>query len=217
MDGAETTQPICASDSYLCSCRRAAPPTLSRSYDRRQPPAGHEWPQPRRQSRVVERSSLKDTCRRHEDHRCRGFSPTDGDFPVATPPHARGAHTPLHEQVLVGDATGCVILSARNGTHLAPVTSHARPPAFLVFSAHTAQVTLCKPGVCLTLRNAKIDMFQGCMRLAVDKWGTPCHLFVPARTIADPSEHAIQAKHASPAMALSVSCEMVSRRGTAIP
>jgi hypothetical protein len=88
-----------------------------------------------------------------------------------------GAHTPLHEQVLVGDATGCVILSARNGTHLAPVTSPARPPAFLAFSARTAQVPLCKPGVCLTLRNAKIDMFQGCMRLAVDKWGTPCQHF----------------------------------------
>lgn len=28
-----------------------------------------------------------------------------------------------------------------------------------------------KPGVTVNLRNAKIDMFKGCMRLAVDKWG----------------------------------------------
>lgn len=28
-----------------------------------------------------------------------------------------------------------------------------------------------KPGTTLILRNAKIDMFKGSMRLAVDKWG----------------------------------------------
>lgn len=28
-----------------------------------------------------------------------------------------------------------------------------------------------KPGSTLILRNAKIDMFKGSMRLAVDKWG----------------------------------------------
>lgn len=28
-----------------------------------------------------------------------------------------------------------------------------------------------KPGTSAILRNAKIDMFKGCMRLAVDKWG----------------------------------------------
>ena len=28
-----------------------------------------------------------------------------------------------------------------------------------------------KPGTTVTLRNAKIDMFKGSMRLAVDKWG----------------------------------------------
>ena len=28
-----------------------------------------------------------------------------------------------------------------------------------------------KPGTTVILRNAKIDMFKGSMRLAVDKWG----------------------------------------------
>lgn len=32
-------------------------------------------------------------------------------------------------------------------------------------------VDLMKPGATVILRNAKIDMFKGSMRLAVDKWG----------------------------------------------
>lgn len=32
-------------------------------------------------------------------------------------------------------------------------------------------VDLMKPGNTIILRNAKIDMFKGSMRLAVDKWG----------------------------------------------
>lgn len=32
-------------------------------------------------------------------------------------------------------------------------------------------VDMMKEGVTVTLRNAKIDMFKGSMRLAVDKWG----------------------------------------------
>lgn len=32
-------------------------------------------------------------------------------------------------------------------------------------------VDLMNPGSTLILRNAKIDMFKGSMRLAVDKWG----------------------------------------------
>lgn len=34
-----------------------------------------------------------------------------------------------------------------------------------------ASVDLMKEGVTVILRNAKIDMFKGSMRLAVDKWG----------------------------------------------
>lgn len=32
-------------------------------------------------------------------------------------------------------------------------------------------VDMMKPGATVILRNAKIDMFKGSMRLAVDKWG----------------------------------------------
>lgn len=32
-------------------------------------------------------------------------------------------------------------------------------------------VDMMKPGTTVILRNAKIDMFKGAMRLAVDKWG----------------------------------------------
>jgi len=38
---------------------------------------------------------------------------------------------------------------------------------FINFSA----VDLMNPGATLILRNAKIDMFKGSMRLAVDRWG----------------------------------------------
>ncbi|KAH7434514.1 hypothetical protein KP509_06G021100 [Ceratopteris richardii] len=51
-------------------------------------------------------------------------------------------------ECVVGDETGTIIFTARND-----------------------QVDIMKPGVTVILRNAKIDMFKGCMRLAVDKWG----------------------------------------------
>lgn len=41
---------------------------------------------------------------------------------------------------------------------------------FLGFS-FVGSVDLMKPGATVNLRNAKIDMFKGSMRLAVDKWG----------------------------------------------
>ncbi|XP_031114805.1 uncharacterized protein At4g28440-like [Ipomoea triloba] len=41
----------------------------------------------------------------------------------------------------------------------------------ILFTARNEQVDLMKPGSTLILRNAKIDMFKGSMRLAVDKWG----------------------------------------------
>ncbi|XP_074570189.1 uncharacterized protein At4g28440-like [Curcuma longa] len=43
--------------------------------------------------------------------------------------------------------------------------------ASIVFTARNEQVDLLKSGVTVILRNAKIDMFNGCMRLAVNKWG----------------------------------------------
>ncbi|KAK9925280.1 hypothetical protein M0R45_033609 [Rubus argutus] len=51
-------------------------------------------------------------------------------------------------ECLVGDETGTIIFTARN-----------------------EQVDMMSTGATVILRNAKIDMFKGSMRLAVDKWG----------------------------------------------
>lgn len=51
-------------------------------------------------------------------------------------------------ECLVGDETGVIVFTARND-----------------------QVDLMKAGSAVILRNAKVDMFRGSMRLAVDKWG----------------------------------------------
>mmetsp|Transcript_10351 Transcript_10351/g.31864 ORF Transcript_10351/g.31864 Transcript_10351/m.31864 type:complete len:132 (-) Transcript_10351:2007-2402(-) len=39
------------------------------------------------------------------------------------------------------------------------------------FLAHDEQVDIAEPGSTILIRNAKIDMFRGYMRLSVDKWG----------------------------------------------
>ncbi|CAN0892941.1 Uncharacterized protein At4g28440 [Linum grandiflorum] len=41
----------------------------------------------------------------------------------------------------------------------------------IIFTARFDQVDLMKEGTTIILRNAKIDMYKGSMRLAVDKWG----------------------------------------------
>jgi len=51
-------------------------------------------------------------------------------------------------EATVGDATASILLTARN-----------------------EQIAHVKKGATLVLRNAKIEMFKGHMRLAVDKWG----------------------------------------------
>ncbi|KAM0947658.1 putative nucleic acid-binding protein [Dioscorea sansibarensis] len=51
-------------------------------------------------------------------------------------------------ECLVGDETGTIVFTARND-----------------------QVDIMKPDTTVIVRNAKIDMFKGSMRLAVDKWG----------------------------------------------
>lgn len=51
-------------------------------------------------------------------------------------------------ECLIGDETGTIVFTARN-----------------------EQVDMMKAGATIFLRNAKIDMFKGSMRLAVDKWG----------------------------------------------
>jgi len=52
-------------------------------------------------------------------------------------------------ECVTGDATGTLILTARN-----------------------QQIDVCTPGSTIVVRNAKIEMFKGFMRLAVDKWGS---------------------------------------------
>lgn len=69
---------------------------------------------------------------------------------VVQKPRSSADHTrPVRiAECVVGDETGVIVFTARN-----------------------EQVDLMKEGVTVILRNAKIDMFKGCMRLAVDKWG----------------------------------------------
>jgi replication factor A1 len=51
-------------------------------------------------------------------------------------------------EVLIGDETGCVVLTARND-----------------------QIEKLRKCRTVVLRNTKVDMFQSFMRLSVDKWG----------------------------------------------
>ncbi|KAH6795673.1 hypothetical protein C2S51_036659 [Perilla frutescens var. frutescens] len=64
---------------------------------------------------------------------------------AAASPHLRNTRI---AECLVGDDTASILFTARND-----------------------QVDLMQPGTSVILRNAKIDMFKGTMRLAVDKWG----------------------------------------------
>ncbi|EFN55730.1 hypothetical protein CHLNCDRAFT_17642, partial [Chlorella variabilis] len=71
------------------------------------------------------------------------------DSKVVVDKPARGPLKPQKvAECTVGDETGTILLTARN-----------------------EQVELMKPGSYVTLRNAKIDMFRGSMRLAVNQWG----------------------------------------------
>ncbi|KAJ6850963.1 uncharacterized protein M6B38_262690 [Iris pallida] len=64
---------------------------------------------------------------------------------AASAPHLRQTRI---AECLIGDDTGAIVFTARN-----------------------EQVDMMQPGATVILRNAKIDMFKGSMRLAVDKWG----------------------------------------------
>lgn len=65
----------------------------------------------------------------------------------ARPDFSQQRHFRIAE-CLVGDDTGVIVFTARND-----------------------QVDVMQEGETVILRNAKIDMFKGSMRLAVDKWG----------------------------------------------
>ncbi|KAL1365187.1 hypothetical protein HN51_013270 [Arachis hypogaea] len=64
------------------------------------------------------------------------------------PSSSQNLRPTLIAECLIGDETGTILFTARND-----------------------QVELMKPDTTVILRNAKIDMFKGSMRLAVDKWG----------------------------------------------
>ncbi|KAK7302825.1 hypothetical protein RJT34_13722 [Clitoria ternatea] len=66
----------------------------------------------------------------------------------ARPSSSQNPRPSLIAECLIGDETGTIIFTARN-----------------------QQVDLMKVGNTVIVRNAKIDMFKGSMRLAVDKWG----------------------------------------------
>ncbi|KAM7279129.1 hypothetical protein ACFE04_006263 [Oxalis oulophora] len=70
------------------------------------------------------------------------------------------AHTKIAECV-IGDDTGTIIFTARN-----------------------QQVDMMQSGATIILRNARIDMFKGSMRLGVDKWGRV--------EVADPADFVIK-------------------------
>ncbi|CAN8230169.1 unnamed protein product [Cochlearia groenlandica] len=61
---------------------------------------------------------------------------------------SRPSHPSRIVECLIGDETGCILFTARN-----------------------EQVDLMKPGETVIIRNSRIDMFKGTMRLGVDKWG----------------------------------------------
>ncbi|THG22216.1 hypothetical protein TEA_005553 [Camellia sinensis var. sinensis] len=67
-------------------------------------------------------------------------------------------------ECLVGDDTGSILFTARNDQDDEVVVKGSFGNCYL-------WVDLMKPGATVILRNAKIDMFKGSMRLAVDKWG----------------------------------------------
>ncbi|XP_019175687.1 PREDICTED: uncharacterized protein At4g28440-like [Ipomoea nil] len=79
----------------------------------------------------------------------------------------------------------CNTVLEKKPTNTAPLAGPRRPPqntriaecligdetGTILFTARNDQVELMKPETTVILRNAKIDMFKGSMRLAVDKWG----------------------------------------------
>ncbi|CAK7327735.1 unnamed protein product [Dovyalis caffra] len=90
-------------------------------------------------------------------------------------------------ECLIGDETASIIFTARNDQEYMMVEDSLEYDANH-YRNHSSSLTimilnsmrrndgywvfdLMKPGTTVILRNAKIDMFKGSMRLAVDKWG----------------------------------------------
>ncbi|KVH96824.1 Nucleic acid-binding, OB-fold [Cynara cardunculus var. scolymus] len=93
-----------------------------------------------------------------------------------------GAANTRIAECLIGDETGTILFTARNdqGKPSAVFLDKKRNETWfcklvnrllLMDDALGAFFDLMKPGNTVIIRNAKIDMFKGSMRLAVDKWG----------------------------------------------
>ncbi|CAL5403032.1 unnamed protein product [Camellia sinensis] len=79
-------------------------------------------------------------------------------------------------ECLVGDETASILFAARNDQVICVRTFKMDEDYILKYNYHggalcIAEIDLMEPGATVILRNAKIDMFKGSMRLAVDKWG----------------------------------------------
>ncbi|XP_074296021.1 uncharacterized protein At4g28440-like isoform X1 [Silene latifolia] len=79
-------------------------------------------------------------------------------------------------ECLVGDETGIIVFTARNDQdgHYCDsheVIIHEEMCVLTNWDAFVLPVDKMIKGSTVTMRNAKIDMFKGSMRLAGDKWG----------------------------------------------
>ncbi|GAB4849184.1 hypothetical protein Ancab_003994 [Ancistrocladus abbreviatus] len=80
-------------------------------------------------------------------------------------------------ECLIGDETGTIVFTARND-QACNDSDNPSTPSIAHLAAYSSakfsfawDVDMMKPDTTVILRNAKIDMFKGSMRLAVDKWG----------------------------------------------
>jgi replication factor A1 len=97
--------------------------------------------------------------------------------------------TPSCAQVKVGDETGCILLTCKNGQSL-DSSSHHLFTSFLTSTSPSSlscsdQIAIVTSGASVTIRNAKIVMFKGQMRLAVDQWGLIEHSEQPFTATVD--------------------------------
>ncbi|GAB2215599.1 hypothetical protein Droror1_Dr00019988 [Drosera rotundifolia] len=92
------------------------------------------------------------------------------DLKPGTAGHTLVAKVMSSETVLSKGRVGGVMGGGRGGTRVAECVV-GDETGTVVFTARNEQVDLLKPGETVIIRNAKIDMFKGTMRLAVDKWG----------------------------------------------
>ncbi|PKA59071.1 Uncharacterized protein AXF42_Ash001164 [Apostasia shenzhenica] len=80
-------------------------------------------------------------------------------------------------ECVVGDETGTIVFTARNEQagccrcRRCHCTQVLVAMCYRLLPPSLYPLGMMNPGATVVLRNAKIDMFKGSMRLAVDKWG----------------------------------------------